>query len=104
MMCTTNEAWINDTYYRKVGFIQAKQCKFNKANFEEELKKELESNIVLKTEICEGYYRICKSEVGSLEEWEFGEYHYKPCKKGKGATLYYYAAYEILEVENVKCL
>lgn len=28
---------------------------------------------------------------------EFGEYCYVPCEKGKGAVLYYFAAYEIIK-------
>lgn len=96
MMSLTNGMWINDKYYNTVGCLKAEYCDNNKEKFKEVLQEELMEKVGLITDIQEGYYRISRSEEGSYEEYEFGEYHYKPCEKGKGATLYYFAAYEII--------
>lgn len=95
MMNITQFCWIDGTYYNTVGFIKAKDCEFKKENLKSELEKELMENIELITEIQEGYYRVQKSS--EFERGEFGEYCYMPCEKGKGAVLYYYAAYKIKE-------
>lgn len=95
MMNISQFYWIGDTYYDKVGFLKAKDCEFKKENLKKELEKELMENIELITEIQEGYYRIQKSD--EFARYEYGEYCYMPCNKEKGATLYYFAAYEIKE-------
>ena len=51
--------------------------------------------VQLITDIQEGYYRIQKSDFFASSE--YGEYCYMPCEKGRGATLYYFAAYEIIK-------
>ena len=79
MMRITNEMWIKD-------------CDNNKENFKKVLQEELMEEVKLITDIQEGYYRIQKSDFFASSE--YGEYCYMPCKKGRGATLYYFAAYE----------
>ena len=91
MMSIENSYWIGNVFYNRVGFIKAKDCKFNKDNFQKELEKELEFDVKLLTSIEEGYYRVKKSTDWEYEE--YGEYCYVPCEKGKGAVLYYYAGF-----------
>lgn len=76
------------------GFVPAKNCKFDKNNFKKELERETGENIKIISEIQEDYYRIKKSSKDSWEEYEFGEYYYGKSKKGKGACLTYFAAFE----------
>ncbi|MCI8309082.1 MAG: hypothetical protein HFJ45_02500 [Clostridia bacterium] len=99
MIRTTNEAWINDKYYYEVGFLRAKDCNNDKTNFKKSLQEELGENIELITDIQEGYYRIQKSDFFASSE--YGEYCYMPCEKGKGATLYYFAAYELVKENQI---
>lgn len=49
--------------------------------------------VELLTDVQEGYFRHVKS--GFWEKSEFGDYCYKPCSKGKGATLYYFAGIKL---------
>ena len=77
MMNISQSAWVGDIYY------------------ENELEKELMDDIELITEIQEGYYRVQRTEENLVDE--YGEYCYMPCQKGKGAVLYYFAAYKFKE-------
>ena len=39
MMSINNQGWIGDKYYNSIGYLRAKDCKNDKDNFLEELKK-----------------------------------------------------------------
>lgn len=95
MIRITNEMWINDKYYHTVGCLRAKDCDNNKENFKKVLQNELMEEVKFITDIQEGYYRIQKSDFFASSE--YGEYCYMPCEKGRGATLYYFAAYETIK-------
>jgi hypothetical protein len=95
MMRITNEMWINDKHYHTVGCLRAKDCNNNKDSFKKILQEELMEDIELITDIQAGYYRIQKSDFFASSE--YGEYCYMPCEKGRGATLYYFAAYQIIQ-------
>lgn len=94
MINNIEDGWIEDRYYQRIVFISAKECDFNKAKFKEVVEHELMDNIRLITDIQEGYYRIKKSD--DYEKEEYGEYCWQPCKKGKGAVLYYFAGIEFV--------
>lgn len=89
MIGVDGSGYVGEFYYDKVAYLPAKWCDFNKDNFEKVAKEEL-GDIKIITEVQEQYYRCVKAD----EYYDLGEYCYKPCKKGKGATLYYYAGYE----------
>ena len=93
MMSLINEGWIENKFYYEIGYIKAKDCDFNKDNFKNEFEKEAMDKIELLTDVQEGYFRCVKS--GFWEKSEFGDYCYKPCSKGKGATLYYFAGIKL---------
>ena len=94
MMNISQSYWIGDTYHDKVGFLKAKDCNFKKENLQKELENELMEKIELITEVQEGYFRVQRTEEFMVDE--YGEYCYMPCNKGKGATLYYFAAYKTI--------
>ena len=81
-------SYIEKNYYKTIGYIKANYCDNDKSKFKELLEKEAGCKIKLLTEIKEKYYRCVKSD-----DLDYGEYVYKPCLKGKGASLYYYAAF-----------
>ena len=91
MIRVDGSGWIGDTYYDNVAYLPAKFCEYNPENFEKEVKVEL-GDVKIITEVYEGYYRCVRSDEFSRQE--YGDYCYAPCEKGKGATLYYFAAYE----------
>jgi hypothetical protein len=82
----TGEAWVGGKFSSRVTFIKAKDCNFDKANFNRELQKDDEEKIAIsEIEECHMRYLPCYSH-----HWEANGY-WETCPPGRGASLYYYA-------------
>lgn len=80
------EGWIGDNFSSRVTFIKAKECDFDKANFNRELQKDDETAIAT-SEIQGVYMRYIP---GYSHRYETNGY-WIACEPGRGATLHYYA-------------
>lgn len=79
------DAWIDEKFVR-VTFIKARDCDFDKANFEKALQS-YDDGMVVKSKVCDLYM---KHNVGTHHD--YGKGFWEGCHEGtRGAVLFFYA-------------